>query len=139
MKIKKSVLFAIIIAFAGIPIGFAIARFWLPILAIIISFTLIALFVYCCSNNFKKYKLVSIIIWCIGALAGFLMGYRPYMTKGPSPWRWFPVRGWYETVMVEAHMEWVATAITWGFFLLLGAALWVAAIIKSKTPKIAEN
>ena len=118
---------AIVIALAGIVIAFLAVRTRYPsvILGVIISFSLISLFIWNINpGNKKDPKIVMLTIWIIGAISGYMIGHRPYMTAGPAPWKWLP-DGAYPAVMVPAHMEREPAFITWALFFIIGITYWL--------------
>ena len=125
---------AVTVALVGIPIAFALVKaekqFAHIIFGIILGFAVVGLFIwfYGKKDN-KKYKVVSAIIWSVGGLAGFLIGYRLGHDLA-LPWLWTG-RGAAQMYR-GSHMDWIAAIIPWMVFALLGATFW---IVKAKQQK----
>ena len=131
MKMTPTRIAAVAVKAVGLVAAFFIARDIWVILGLALAFVLLALFIWSMETRSRR-RLITLafVIWGVGALAGFLVGYRPYRTAGPEPWRWIPAGNAWPAVMVEAHMDWPPAIIVWSVMALLGAAALVIALTK---------
>jgi len=154
---RKNILkiLAILIAVAGIPVGIFLSRgletpwqgnyvavtspsaiHWHVAIGIWIAFALVGLFIWCIDKLFVQKKsgefvlAASVIMFVLGGLSGFLIGYRQ---GASSPW--VPHGDFTDLVVISSAVEWMLTIVLWAVFFMLASILLTLALWHSKNMK----
>jgi len=150
---------AVSIAVAGIPVGIFLSRgletpwqgnyvavtspntiHWHVAIGIWIAFALLGLFVWCLDKLFVQKKsgefvlVASIIMFILGGLSGYLIGFR---RGAPQPWA--PPGYFADLVVIPSALIWWITITLWVVFFALAISLLVFRFLRLKVKKTRRN